>query len=108
MEQHQQQSTYKKRKRDAYCIEYQEYNFKQDEFNKLYQMHQKLLEEMTLIKKENKKMIKELQLILEYINTQKSIENQSNQFNQSNQEEPIDTFLNLDKLTFSGECSYIN
>ena len=97
MEQHPQ----KKRKIDTYCIEYQEYTPK-DDINKLYKINQILLEELTSLKEENQKIIKEIQLILKWTKTQASVPNQLNQ------KEPIDTILNLDKLTFTGECSYIN
>ena len=103
MEQH----TPKKRKIDTYCIEYQEYTPK-DDINRLYKINQRLLEEVISMKEENQKIIKELQLILKWTKTQKYIQNESNQSNQSNQKESMDSLLNLDQLTFTGECSYIN
>ena len=94
MEQH----TSKKRKLNTYCIEYQLYT-PQDDIQKLYNLNKKLLEEMISLKLENQKLIEDVQLILKRTKNQSPI---------SPPKESIDNVLNLDKLTFNEECSYIN
>jgi hypothetical protein len=114
-----QQSSTRKRKRNTYDIGYAKYNINgysknnnnEDSINKLYKMNKMMLEDLMLIKEENKKILKELQLIYKCINNPKQTkptEDEKYESKPLSVNKDIDTLLNLDKLTFKGECSYIN
>lgn len=112
-----QQSFTRKRKRNTYDIGYPKNNNKnnnnnnENDINKLYKMNKIMLEELMLIKEENKKILKELQLIYKCINNQKTIKSTEDKKYESkylSENKDIDTLLNLNNLTFRDECSYIN